>query len=75
MKFCFADIVVVEEDLIGVIVKSWVPSNEEPYYEVYIRNLNRINEFKESEIERLMVRHKYLNEEDAEYQYNALNNV
>ena len=70
-KVCFGDIVVVEEDLIGVVVKSWVHSTEngkEFEYEVYVRNYNFIQQYKEKEIQRYMVRHKYLNEEEMEYQ-------
>lgn len=74
MKFCFGDIVVVEENLIGVVVKSWEPSRpmEEHNHDVYVRNLNLINNYGEGEIERYMVRHKELNEEEIEYQKNAL---
>lgn len=73
MKFCFGDIVVVEESLIGVIVKSWISKKKENYYEVYVRYSNSIVEYKESEIERYMVRHKYLDEEELEWQKNAVN--
>lgn len=71
MKFCFGDIVVVEENLIGVIVKSWISS--ENNYDVYVRSYNRIFNYKESEIERYMVRHKELDEEELEWQANAVN--
>lgn len=73
MKFCFGDIVVVEENLIGVICKSWVRNNKELYYEVYVRSYNEIKEYKEEDIQRYMVRHKELNEEEIEYQQEALN--
>lgn len=73
MKFCFGDIVIVEGNCIGVIVKSWINTkNNEHTYEVYVRMYNRIVEYKESDIERHMVRHKYLNDEDMEYQRNAI---
>lgn len=74
MKFCFGDIVVVEENLIGVVVKSWIKmSDKKGYeYEVYVREYNFIQQYKEEEIQRYMVRHKYLNEEEIEYQRNAL---
>ena len=73
MKYTFGDIVVVEGILIGVIVKSWIRNNEEIIYEVYVRNLNNIKEYKEKDIQRYMVRHKELNEEEIEYQNNAIN--
>ena len=68
MKFCFGDIVIVENSLIGVICKSWIKNNKEIYYEVYVRNYNCIKEYNENDIHRYMVRHKELNEEEMEYQ-------
>lgn len=73
MKFCFGDIVVVEGNLIGVICKSWCRNNKEIYYEVYVRSFNGIKEYAEKDIERYMVRHKELNDEELEYQQEALN--
>ena len=73
MKFCFGDIVVVEGSYIGVIVKSWISSQKGVVHEVYIRSYGNIVEYKESDIQRYMVRHKYLDEEDLEYQANAVN--
>lgn len=80
MKFCFGDIVVVEDIYIGVIVKSWI-GNDGNNHDVYVRMKNQIVNYKESDIQRYMVRHmtllsilsKYLNEEELEYQYNAVN--
>lgn len=73
MKFCFADIVVVEEKLIGVVVKSWCSlQGSEPNYDVYVRIRNQINNYSESQIERYMVRHKYLDEDELYYQRNAV---
>jgi hypothetical protein len=70
-KFLFGDIVVVEKELIGVVVKVWQNITKGKYtYEVYVRNYNIIKEYNESEIERYRVRHKYLNEEELEYQWN-----
>lgn len=68
MKFLFGDIVVVEKCLIGVIVKSWQSTKRGNYYEVYVRNYNRIIEYNESDIERYKVRHKELNDEEMYYQ-------
>lgn len=73
MKFCFGDIVVVEGSYIGVIVKSWRRSQNGIVHEVYVRMRNSIVEYKESDIQRYMVRHKYLNEEELGYQINAIN--
>lgn len=74
MKFTFGDIVVVDTNNIGVVVKCWIKNNGEEYsYEVYVRNYNTIKEYKEEEIERYMVRHKYLSDEEKIYQFNAIN--
>lgn len=70
MNFCFGDIVVVEGQYIGVVVKSW--TGREPNYDVYVRMYNKIVNYKESEMQRYMVRHKYLDEQEIEYQRNAV---
>lgn len=72
MKFCFGDIVVVDEINIGVIVKSWIDSNNVVTYDVYVRMYNSIRQYKEEEIQRYMVRHKYLDDEEVFYQNNAI---
>lgn len=76
MKFCFGDIVVVDGDEIGVVVKSWQKSEKgaEPEHEVYCRMRNAINTFPESKMQRYMVRHKYLDEQELEWQRNAIIN-
>jgi hypothetical protein len=71
MKLCFGDIVVVDKVEIGVVVKSWV-GDRGINHEVYVRSYDKIIEYNESKIERYMVRHKYLNEEEIEYQKNAI---
>lgn len=74
MKFCFGDIVVVDDIQIGVVVKCWCGMTVNNY-DVYVRSYNTIKNYKEFEIERYMVRHKYLDEEEVEYQYNAINGL
>lgn len=73
MTLCFGDIVVVENELIGVVVKSWLGSlqGNPPSHDVYVRNYNAIINYPEHKIERYMVRHKYLSEEEIEYQKEA----
>ena len=71
MKFCFGDIVVVEGNLIGVVVKSWI--SIENNYDVYVRSYNKILNYPESEMERYMVRPKELDEEELGWQSNAVN--
>ena len=66
MKYCFGDIVVVEQSLIGVVVKTWVSKMDNiktVKHDVYVRELNKIISYQEEEIQRYMVRHKYLSEE------------
>lgn len=80
MKFCFGDIVVVNGNLIGVVVKSWVkhPAGTRGIiheYEVYVREWNAIETFPESRLQRYMVRHKHLSEEEMEYQRNAVEGI
>ena len=70
-ELLFGDIVVVEENLIGVIVKCWVSNlltNPTKKYEVYVREYNKIKEYEWKDVKRYKVRHKYLNEEELQYQ-------
>lgn len=71
MKFTFGDIVVVDKINIGVIVKCWGSTDKNFSYDVYVRMDNCIKNYKEDEIERYMVRHKYLSDEEKLYQFNA----
>lgn len=64
-KFFFADIVVVNTDEIGCIVKTWHNHRRGYHYEVYIRSLNRITEFDEAEIQRYVVSKELSNDERA----------
>lgn len=76
MKLFFGDIVVVDEENLGVIVKSWIDIKKKTVkHEVYVRMYNAIKEYKEEELQRYGVRHKYLSEEEKEYQFNATNNL
>ena len=76
MKFCFGDIVVVRGNLIGVVVKAWIryaaSGGTSHEYEVYVRMTRQIEQFREDEMERYMVRHKVLDEEEMEWQRNAV---
>jgi len=70
-ELLFGDIVVVEEDRIGVVVKIWGSSLREtspPHYEVYVRIHNEIRDYPANEVHRYRVRHKYLDAEELEYQ-------
>lgn len=74
MKYCFGDIVVIENDFIGVVVKSWKGiTDDQSNHDVYVRMYNSIKNYKEQDIERYMVRHKYLSKEEKGYQFNAIN--
>ena len=65
--FLFGDIVVVEVNQIGVVVKTW-ENNKGFTYEVYVRSYNKINVYEEREMDRYRVRHKYLEEEELMWQ-------
>ena len=46
MKFQFSNVVVVENDLIGVVVKSW----ENNTHDIYVRAFNTITNYPEKYI-------------------------
>lgn len=75
MKYCFGDIVIVEGNYIGVVIKSWgISIKGHPVsHDVYVRSFNGIKNYAENEMERYMVRHKELDEDEMEYQHNAMN--
>ena len=63
MKFQFGNIVVVDDDQIGVIVKTWHNPNKGYHYEVYVRSYNGAREYDENQIKHF-VYSKYLSEEE-----------
>ena len=68
-KFIFGDIIVINEIQIGVILKTWDKNMSGIFeYEIYNRTTSEIESYLEKDVERYRVRHKYLNEEDLEYQ-------
>jgi hypothetical protein len=68
-EFLFSDVVVINKYDIGVIVKTWEDVKNNTYnYDVYNRMTSKIEEYREENIKRYRVRHKYLNEEEYEYQ-------
>lgn len=73
-QLCFGDIVVVDGDKIGVVVKCWGESTlgHPRNYDVYVRMYNAIENYTEDCVDRYMVRHKYLDEEELQYQDNAI---
>jgi len=67
-KFQFSNVVVVEDNLIGVIVKSWGPNSRTGKFshEVYVRSLNAIQDYDEEEIKHF-VYSKELPEEELDF--------
>ena len=64
-KYNFGDIVVVEDTLIGVVVKSWERLEGGGFqHEVYVRSFNGIVNYEENNIERF-VYDKELPEEEG----------
>lgn len=71
--FGFSDVVIVEGNLVGVVVKSWGPTmSRDPEidstynYDVYVRSWNRVENFHENEVTRFIY-DKELSDEDLEY--------
>jgi hypothetical protein len=52
-RFQFGNVVVVDGDQIGVIVKTWAGGirDDKHNYDVYVRNYNGIRNFSESDID------------------------
>ena len=68
-RFQFGNVVVVDDDQIGVILKTWeAPGSFD--YEVYVRSCNTIKEYNERDIKHY-VYSKYLYED--EYKFYAPN--
>jgi hypothetical protein len=67
-KFQFSNVVVVNGNQIGVILKTWGPSwrNKGYHYEVYVRSESQILGFDESEIMHF-VYSKELAEDELEF--------
>jgi hypothetical protein len=66
-KFQFANVVVVEDDQIGVIVKSWENCNGKTYsHAVYVRSYNIIKEYSADEIKHF-VYSKYLHDSELQF--------
>lgn len=66
MKFQFGNVVVVEDDCIGVIVKFWNGTIKGPHYDVYVRAYNNIREYSEGDMKHF-VYSKMLSEEELEF--------
>jgi hypothetical protein len=68
-KFNFSNVVVVEGNLVGIIVKCWGASptgtKRPAHYEVYVRAYNGIHEYDEDKIEPFIY-DKVLEDEDDE---------
>lgn len=70
--YLFGDIVVVDYDKIGVIVKTWkalgAGNDNKISYDVYVREYNGIREYLEKHVARYRVRHKYVDSKEIELQ-------
>lgn len=71
MKFQFGNIVVVDDEEIGVIVKSWFGDNSEDgwinSHDVYVRSYNGVKCYKESEIRHYVYSKELLDEQKEFY--------
>ena len=63
MSFQFGNVVVVEENQIGVIVKSW----SDNIHDVYVRSYNGVKSFPEDEIRHYIYSKELLDEQKNFY--------
>lgn len=69
-KFQFSNVVVVDGDQIGVVVKSFGTPEKGYSYDVYVRSYNTVGNYQESQINHFIYS-KILGEGDIEfYQHN-----
>jgi len=66
-KFLFGDIVVINHNHVGVILKTWKTNNKFDY-DIFDRMTSQIENHEEDDIDRYRVRHKYLDEDELSYQ-------
>lgn len=62
MKYQFSNVVVVENNLVGVVVKSWANNT----HEVYVRYFNSVRTYKEKEMKHLIY-DKVLDDDSLEF--------
>lgn len=66
-RFQFGQVVVVEEELVGVVVKVWTASRDYAFnYEVYVKSYNAIKDYPEHEVMQY-IHHKELEDWEKEY--------
>ncbi len=65
-KFQFGNVVVVDDDQIGVIVKSWGGMGKPYSHDVYVRGYNGIREYSEDDI-RHFIYSKHLSDEELTF--------
>lgn len=64
-KFNFGSIVVVEKSFIGVVVKCWI--GKEPNVDVYVRSFNKIENYRESEVQGFIYDKELTNDAEGYY--------
>lgn len=69
VKFQFGNVVVVDENQIGVIVKSWGKGSQTGYYthDVYVRSYNEVRCYPEGEIKHFVYSKELSEEEEGFY--------
>jgi hypothetical protein len=58
-KFQFSNVVVVETDLIGVVVKVWNYNEDDYSYDIYIQKYSIIKNYNEDEIQQFVYSHEF----------------
>lgn len=63
MKLVFGDIVVVDGNQVGVVVRTWADTRE-PKVDVYVRSYQQVRAYSVDQVERHQVRSKILDGDD-----------
>jgi len=66
-QFQFGNIVVVDGDQIGVIVKTWSAKVDDYTYDIYVRSYNGIREYPQSKIDHFVFSKELSAEEKGFY--------
>lgn len=68
IKFQFGNVVVVDNDCVGVIVKTWgATDNRQTHYDVYVRYYNAIREYDQDQIKHYVYSKELLDEQHVFY--------
>ncbi len=66
-KYQFGQVVVVDNDQIGVICKTWINPKKGFIYDIYVRSYNGVNEYAEENVHHFIYSKELLDEEKEFY--------